>query len=113
MNVSYVDKILTCRDCGQEFVWTAGEQAFYASKNLVNQPSRCPSCRAAARSARESTGMSHSARPREFFPAVCDQCGVQTQVPFLPRNDRPVYCSACYDVIRASGAASAQTLRAT
>jgi CxxC-x17-CxxC domain-containing protein len=102
MAVSYQDKALTCRDCGSEFVWTAGEQQFYASKNLVNEPGRCPSCRAAARAVRQSGGMMQSTtRPREFFPAVCDRCGVQTQVPFLPRNDKPVYCSSCYDQVRA------------
>lgn len=103
MQVSYQDKALQCRDCGQEFIWTAGEQEFYASKGLENIPSRCPSCRAAARAARQSSGMVGISRPREFFPAVCDRCGVQTQVPFLPRNDRPVYCSSCFDTVRMSG----------
>jgi CxxC-x17-CxxC domain-containing protein len=100
---AYHDKVLRCRDCGMDFVWTAGEQAFFASKNLVNQPSRCPSCRSAAKSARQAAASGSpygSSRPREFFPAVCDRCGVQTQVPFLPRNDRPVYCSSCFDVVR-------------
>jgi CxxC-x17-CxxC domain-containing protein len=98
MDTQYQDKVLQCRDCGMDFVWTSGEQAFYASKGLINQPARCPSCRVAARAARESGG---PGRPREFFPAVCDRCGVQTQVPFMPRNDRPVYCSSCYDEVRA------------
>jgi CxxC-x17-CxxC domain-containing protein len=97
---------MTCRDCGQEFIWTAGEQQFYASKGLENPPSRCPSCRAAARAARQGAGNGGAMRPREFFPAVCDRCGVQTQVPFLPRNDRPVYCSNCFDVVRAERTAS-------
>jgi CxxC-x17-CxxC domain-containing protein len=95
------DKALRCRDCAQEFVWTAGEQEFYASKNLLNAPSRCPSCRAAARAARQSGSGASTGRPREFFPAVCDRCGVQTQVPFMPRNDRPVFCSSCFDEVRA------------
>ena len=99
MEGPYEDKVLQCRDCGNDFVWTAGEQAFYASKNLQNQPARCPACRAASRAARTSGG----GRPREFFPAVCDRCGVQTQVPFMPRNDRPVYCSNCFDVVRGGG----------
>lgn len=98
MEGSYQDKTLRCRDCGSDFIWTAGEQAFYASKGLVNEPARCPSCRAAARAARNAPG--GAPRQREFFPAVCDRCGVQTQVPFLPRNDRPVYCSDCYEVVR-------------
>lgn len=101
----YSDKVLQCRDCGQEFVWTAGEQEFYASKNLANAPGRCPSCRAASRAARRDGGA--QPRTRELFPAVCDRCGVQTQVPFLPRTDRPVYCSACFDQVRAEQAARA------
>lgn len=103
MQGQYQDRALQCRDCGQEFIWTVGEQEFYASKGLENAPSRCPACRAAARAARESAGTGGSTRQREFFPAVCDRCGVQTQVPFLPRNDRPVYCSSCFDVVRMSG----------
>lgn len=101
----YEDKVLVCRDCGMDFVWTAGEQAFYASKNLVNQPGRCPSCRAAARASRD--GASGAPRQRVFFPAVCDRCGTQTQVPFMPRNDRPVYCSTCFDSVRAERTAGA------
>lgn len=104
----YGDKVLRCRECGQDFVWTAGEQEFYASKGLANEPGRCPSCRAAARAARQG-GIPH-ARPRELFPAVCGRCGIQTQVPFLPRNDRPVYCSACFDQVRAEQAATVARL---
>jgi CxxC-x17-CxxC domain-containing protein len=94
----YQDQTLQCRDCGNDFIWTSGEQAFYASKNLQNMPARCPSCRTAHRQAR-SSGAS-SPRTREFFPAVCDRCGSQTQVPFMPRDDRPVYCSNCFDIVR-------------
>lgn len=101
MHAAYQDKVLNCRDCGADFVWTSGEQEFYASKNLANEPGRCPSCRAAARAQRQAGGLP-SSRPREFFPAVCDRCGTQTQVPFQPRTDRPVYCSSCYDTVRLS-----------
>ncbi len=94
------DKTLTCRDCGSEFVFTEGEQAFYASKGFTNEPTRCPSCRAARKSAR---GESSSSGTREMYPAVCAQCGKPTQVPFQPRTDRPVYCSDCYAAQRGSG----------
>lgn len=105
MQTSYQDQVLACRDCASDFIWTAGEQAFYAAKGLENSPSRCPSCRAVARASRQSGGPpAGMSRPREFFPAVCDRCGTQTQVPFLPRNDRPVYCSSCYDAVRAERA---------
>lgn len=85
------DKVLQCRDCGGEFVFTAGEQEFYAEKGF-SEPSRCPSCRAARKAGRSEGG----AREREMYPAVCAQCGRPTEVPFQPRSDRPVYCSDCY-----------------
>jgi CxxC-x17-CxxC domain-containing protein len=91
----YEDRTLTCRDCSEEFIFSAGEQAFFASKGLQNDPQRCPSCRAAAKRAR-AVGA-----PREFHAAVCGACGGQAIVPFAPRNDRPVYCSSCFDKVRA------------
>ena len=81
----YEDRTLACRDCSEEFTFSAGEQAFFASKGLQNDPQRCPSCRAAAKRARTVGG------PREFHAAVCGACGGQAIVPFAPRNDRPVY----------------------
>jgi CxxC-x17-CxxC domain-containing protein len=93
--IVYQDRTLTCRDCSEEFTFSAGEQAFYASKSLVNDPQRCPSCRAAAKRARNNEG------PREFHAAICGSCGGQAVVPFAPRNDRPVYCSSCFDKVRA------------
>ena len=98
----YQDRILTCRDCGQEFTFTAGEQEFFASKGLTNAPSRCPECRKARRSS-QSSGQ----RPRstgEQYEAICASCGKETTVPFLPREDRPVYCSDCFQEQRASRA---------
>jgi CxxC-x17-CxxC domain-containing protein len=108
--VSYSDKTLKCRECGRDFIFTGGEQEFYASRGLMNEPGRCPECRATRRQrqgGRDSGGGDYgaeyrSARPqREMHPAVCAECGAQTMVPFLPRNDKPVYCSACYDRVRA------------
>src|SRR3990172_6248338 len=95
------DKTLTCRDCGREFTFTASEQEFFAQKGFTNEPSRCPECRA-ARKASEGGG-GYGRREREMFPAVCAQCGKDTQVPFQPRSDRPVYCSDCYSAQRPSG----------
>lgn len=85
------DKTIKCRDCGEEFVFTAGEQEFYAQKGF-SEPSRCPNCRAARKVSRGEGG----SREREMYPAVCAQCGKPTEVPFQPRSDRPVYCSDCY-----------------
>ena len=106
LSVSYADKSLTCRDCGQTFVWTGGEQEFYASRGLVNEPGRCPDCRAARRSA-QASGAYSATTPgwyggaREMFTAICSQCGKEARVPFQPRDDRPVYCSECFAQVRA------------
>src|SRR6476659_10161419 len=88
--VEFSDRTLTCRDCGKPFTWTAGEQTFYAEKGLVNEPARCPECRA-ARKAR--LGLEP---PRMMHTIVCAECGQETTVPFVPRNGRPVLCSSCF-----------------
>ncbi|HIE12072.1 MAG TPA: zinc-binding protein [Desulfotomaculum sp.] len=87
----YQDKSLTCRDCGEIFVFSAGEQEFYAAKGFENEPVRCPACRA-ARKRNSSSGR----RPREMFQAVCASCGNVADVPFRPSSDRPVYCKDCF-----------------
>lgn len=84
----YEDKTLVCKDCGQEFVFTAGEQEFYAEKGFQNEPQRCKACRDAKKRANRG--------PAEMFTAVCAQCGGEAKVPFQPNGERPVYCSACY-----------------
>ena len=100
----YADKTIRCRDCGMDFVFSAGEQEFYASKGLVNEPQRCQSCRAIAKQNRAlgiGGGGGNGGGEREMHAAVCAECGGQALVPFLPRNDRPVYCSNCFDKVRA------------
>jgi CxxC-x17-CxxC domain-containing protein len=96
------DTILTCRDCGQQFTFTSGEQDFYASRGY-SEPSRCPDCRAARKAERDSGGYGSyggggggSRGPREMFTATCSSCGQEAQVPFQPSGDKPVYCSACF-----------------
>ncbi|MGE0903372.1 zinc-ribbon domain containing protein [Dehalococcoides mccartyi] len=85
------DKTLVCRDCGNEFIFTAGEQEFYASRGLKNEPKRCPACRSARRSENRGEG-----GERRTYEVVCAACGVQTTVPFEPTEGRPVYCKDCY-----------------
>lgn len=99
-NEGYQDRILTCRDCGQDFTFSAGEQEFYASRGLTNTPGRCPACRAARRNGQSSS----APRPRstEHYETTCATCGRPTSVPFVPREDRPVYCSDCFQAQRAS-----------
>jgi CxxC-x17-CxxC domain-containing protein len=96
--MSFQDKTLQCSDCGQEFTFTAGEQEFYVSRGLQNEPKRCPECRQARKA--ERYGNSGYRAPRQMFAVVCAQCGKDTEVPFEPRGDRPVYCSECYNATR-------------
>lgn len=87
----FSDKTLVCKDCGQNFTFTAGEQEFYAEKGFTNEPTRCKSCRTARK--QNSRGDSGS---RTMYDTVCSNCGRPCQVPFEPRGDRPVYCSDCF-----------------
>ena len=84
----YEDKVLVCKDCGDEFIFSAGEQEFYAERGFENEPQRCKNCRAARKAAARA--------PRVYHDAVCASCGKECKVPFEPRDDRPVYCSECF-----------------
>ena len=122
----YSDKNLTCADCGQEFVFTASEQDFYAQRGFT-EPRRCASCRASRKAARNAEsggsygsygasggysagggggyggGGSYASRdrgPREMFSATCSNCGREAQVPFRPTSGKPVYCSDCFRSMR-------------
>jgi len=90
----YEDKTLICQECGQEFIFTANEQEFYASKGFTNEPKRCPECR---RKRKES---SFNKPERLMYDAICANCGKPCKVPFEPREDRPVYCSECFAKMR-------------
>jgi CxxC-x17-CxxC domain-containing protein len=123
----YSDKNLTCADCGQEFVFTASEQDFYAQRGFT-EPRRCASCRASRKAARNADGgssygsygagggysaggagsyggggggyASRDRGPREMFSATCSNCGKEAQVPFRPTSGKPVYCSDCFRSMR-------------
>jgi CxxC-x17-CxxC domain-containing protein len=136
------DRTLTCRDCGQAFTFTAGEQAFYAERGF-SEPQRCPGCRSARKAQRASQGYDsgsygggggsyssggygggggyssggyggggssyssgggggYSSGPRQMYPAVCSECGRETEVPFQPRTDKPVYCRECFQLRRSA-----------
>ena len=99
----YEDKTLICRDCGAEFVFTAGEQQFYAEKGFQNEPVRCKSCRDARKNARNNGNSERrESAPRQMHEITCAACGRVDQVSFLPRDDRPVYCKACFQAMRES-----------
>ena len=100
--MSFQDKSIQCSDCGTTFTFSAEEQEQFASRGYTNEPKRCPSCRLARRGERSGGGGygggggGYGRSSREMYPAVCAQCGKETQVPFQPRGDRPVYCSDCF-----------------
>jgi CxxC-x17-CxxC domain-containing protein len=132
-----MDRTLTCRDCNQQFTFTAGEQAFYQERGF-SEPQRCPACRQARKAQRNAGGGGggydsggygndgggyssggyggggggsyggggggggYSSGPRQMYPAVCSGCGKDTEVPFQPRNDKPVYCRECFQDRRSS-----------
>jgi CxxC-x17-CxxC domain-containing protein len=115
------DKTLTCAECNLEFTFSAEDQRFHAEKGYTD-PKRCPSCRAARRNSGGSSygGGSYSSfgdssyggssyrAPREMHPATCAQCGKETEVPFRPSGDRPVYCSDCFSKRPATSSSSSR-----
>ena len=114
--MSYADKVLSCRDCGQAFTFTAGEQEFHASKGFENEPSRCQECRAARKASRGESGGygggyssggygggGYGRQERQMYSATCSSCGNEARVPFQPRGDKPVYCSDCFTPRQSSG----------
>ena len=92
----YQDETLRCRDCGEDFVFTAREQEFYAEKGFANKPVRCKNCRNARKGQRDGGGSGDRRPAREMYDAICAECGAPTKVPFVPKNDRPIYCSECF-----------------
>ena len=97
--MSFQEKSIQCADCGVTFTFSAEDQEFFQSKGYTNLPKRCPECRRARKTDRNSSsnGFSNNyGAPRQMYPATCAECGKSTEVPFQPRGDKPVYCSDCY-----------------
>jgi len=100
--VPYADKLLVCRQCGSTFVFSAGEQAFYSGRGLLHEPARCPACRSLRRGPL-AEGYVHygpfasfgGKGARQMHPATCSSCGQMTEVPFFPKEGRPVFCRDC------------------
>ena len=88
----YEDKTLVCKECGKEFVFSAGEQEFYAERGFQNEPQRCKECRYARKNAAKAE--------KVRYTAVCANCGGEAVVPFEPTAGRPVYCSTCFEEMR-------------
>jgi len=107
---TFTDKTLKCIECGQDFTYTVAEQELHQSLGYQNEPKRCTPCREAKRQRKGggsgggggprggggNGGPRGGGAPREFFAAICGECGKEAQLPFKPRGDRPVYCSDCF-----------------
>ena len=96
---TFEDKTIKCVDCGEDFVFTAGEQEFYRDHGLTHAPTRCKRCRESRKGQRQErpAGMgSHAPANRAMYTAVCANCGAETQVPFEPSPGRAVYCRNCF-----------------
>jgi CxxC-x17-CxxC domain-containing protein len=102
--MEYHDKVLKCADCGAEFVFTAGEQMFFADKGFKNEPKRCKACKSAR--AQGGSAPSGNGVQRVETKTVCSQCGKETTVPFKPTQGRPVYCRECFQQRRTMGAST-------
>ncbi len=99
--MEFQDKSLDCVDCGAPFIWTAGEQLFFADKNYKTEPTRGKSCKA-KRAARPSSG--GLGRERVETSTSCSACGKDTTVPFRPTQGRPVFCRECFQSRKFAGA---------
>jgi CxxC-x17-CxxC domain-containing protein len=102
--MEFQDKSLQCVDCGTEFVWTAGEQMFFADKNFKNEPKRCKACKA-KRGSRPAPAGPSVGRDRVETRATCSACGKETTVPFKPTQGRPVFCRECFQQRKFTGQA--------
>jgi CxxC-x17-CxxC domain-containing protein len=112
--LSYTDRVIACADCGTQFVFTAGEQDFYAQRGFTEPPKRCAACRSARKAQRNAVGgpsmtggvgtyeggEHQERRQRQMYPATCAECGRTAMVPFQPTGARPVYCSECFQTRR-------------
>lgn len=93
---------LTCSDCGQEFTFTAADQAFFQERGF-STPKRCRACRMAKKADGGGGGGGYRSSSSQGTPVICSGCGQPTTVPFEPRGDRPVYCRDCYQARKGSG----------
>ena len=96
--MEYRDRVLKCIECGTDFVFTSGEQFFYAEKGFRNDPKRCKTCKTHRSQPGDGGG---SPRERHITSTTCSQCGKETTVPFKLTQGRPVFCRECFQQRRA------------
>lgn len=96
--VEFQDTSIGCIDCGNDFTWTAGEQAFFRDKKLQNPPKRCKECKQAKneRLAAIAAAQASGVKQRIEVSVACARCSEVTTVPFYPSQGRPVYCRSCF-----------------
>lgn len=100
--MEFQDKSLKCIDCGEDFIFTAGEQLFFHDKQFKNEPKRCKTCKGKRA---QALGISQGATyPKVETRTVCSGCGKETTVPFKPTQGRPVFCRECFQGKRAATA---------
>ena len=97
-SIEFQDRAIKCVDCGENFIWTAGEQVFFHDKGLSNEPKRCKPCKQAKneRLAAITAAQASGVRQRVEVTVTCAQCGQETTVPFYPSQGRPVFCRSCF-----------------
>jgi len=92
------DTTMQCIDCSKDFIWSAGEQAFFRDKQLENPPKRCKDCKKAKneRLAAIENAQRSGVKQRIEVKVSCARCAETTTVPFYPSQGRPVYCRSCF-----------------
>jgi len=101
--MNFIDRMLRCSDCGEDFIFTAGEQLFFSDREFKNDPKRCKACKAKrAVSMQAVGGVRKSILGRVETRTSCSGCGIETTVPFKPTQGRPVLCRACFNLQKAA-----------
>jgi CxxC-x17-CxxC domain-containing protein len=113
--MDFVDRLLTCADCGGEFIFTAGEQLFFFDKQFKNDPKRCKPCKSKRSGAalKPGAGPAAAGLSRTETRTECSACGIETTVPFKPTQGRPVLCRQCFQTKRAPTTGALLTAAAT
>jgi CxxC-x17-CxxC domain-containing protein len=94
----FQDTSLSCIDCGNNFIWSAGEQLFFYDKGLKNPPKRCKPCKQAKNERLAAIAAAQVSGVKQRIEVIvnCAKCSNQTTVPFYPSQGRPVYCRSCF-----------------
>lgn len=94
----FQDTSLICIDCGNDFIWSAGEQLFFYDKGLKNPPKRCKPCKQAKNERLAAINAAQVSGIKQRIEVIvnCAKCSNQTTVPFYPSQGRPVYCRSCF-----------------